>query len=109
MSLEVDDQLAVSLGRPWVVPPAAGAHGYTMHYSVRGGAVPYRLAIAASVDGRAFVPIAGEPGISPGPEPWDGEMMYASSVWQRGARSYLFYNGNGTGATGFGWAERVAP
>jgi hypothetical protein len=109
MSLEVDDHTEVSLGRPWVVPPAAGGGGYTMHYSVRGGAVPYRLALATSVDGCAFLPVAGEPGISPGPENWDAEMMYASSVWQRGARSYLFYNGNGTGATGFGWAERVAP
>jgi hypothetical protein len=109
ISLPVDDGTAVSLGRPWVLPPAAGGAGaYTLHYSIRGGSVPYRLAEATSPDGRTFTPVAGAPGISPGPEPWDAEMMYASAVFERGDRAYLFYNGNATGATGFGWAERVA-
>jgi hypothetical protein len=105
-SLAVDPAGELSLGRPWIVREP---DGYLMHYSIRGGATPYRLAAARSPDGRQFAPLDGEPGLAVGPEPWDAEMMYASAVFQRGSRAYLFYNGNSTGQTGFGWAERVSP
>jgi hypothetical protein len=77
-----------------------------MYYSIRGGATPYRLASATSADGLIWTQRVDEPGLALGPEPWDLEMMYASSVFRRGEREYLFYNGNDTGATGVGWAER---
>lgn len=44
-------------------------------------------------------------GMTPSHEGWDSEMIAYPCVHRHGNRLYMFYNGNGYGATGIGWAE----
>ena len=43
-------------------------------------------------------------GIDVSPSGWDSEMIEYSSIWRHAGRTYLFYNGNNCGETGFGCA-----
>ena len=38
-------------------------------------------------------------------EGWDSEMQCYPYIHKHGSRTYMFYNGNGYGASGIGWAE----
>jgi hypothetical protein len=49
-----------------------------------------------------------EVGIDVSPDGWDAEMIAYGSVVQSGESTYLFYNGNERGRTGFGFAELAA-
>jgi hypothetical protein len=104
LSPQGDDEFA--FGRPFVI---RGERGLRMFYSVRGRVRHYVIGYAESDDGMAWRRLDDEVGIGLSPSGWDHEMMYASSIFQAGKRAYLFYNGNGHGATGFGYAELARP
>lgn len=95
-----------AIGRPCVYQQDGR---YRMLYSYRDvwgyrsdRAQSYRLGLAESPDGITWT--RQDAGIERSASGWDSEMMEYCYVYQRGDRSYLFYNGNGFGKTGFGYA-----
>jgi hypothetical protein len=89
-----------SIGRPHVVKQ--GNH-YRMWYCWRGD--HYRIGYAESPDGLAWRRLDEAAG-SPEPADWDSEMQAYPMVFRDRDREIMLYNGNGYGATGFGYAER---
>lgn len=92
-------------GRPWVV---AGDDGYQLYYSIRRRSLrAYRMGYAESRDGLDWIRRDEALSLDVSPEGWDSEaVMYAAVIESKG-KTYLFYNGNDFGATGFGVAERI--
>lgn len=89
-------------GRPWIV---ASSHGYEMFYSVRTRSRGYHLGYATSDDGRSWIR-NDEAVILHGVNlEWDRHMQAFSSVLDTKYGSYLFYNGNEHGRSGFGIAK----
>lgn len=95
-----DDEHA--FGRPWVWNEG---DGLVMLYSVRTRSKDYRLGLARSGDGVTWERHDEEVGIDVSPSGWDSEIVAYGSVVRNGDRTYLFYNGNGRGRNGFGYAE----
>jgi hypothetical protein len=63
----------------------------------------YRIGYAESSDGVAWTRRDQEAGIDVSSDGWDSEMIAYPFVLQSN-KKYLFYNGNGFGRTGFGYA-----
>lgn len=95
------DEDEFGFGRPWVV---RDADRYRMWYSIRSRSRPYRLGYAESADGLRWTRRDEEVGIERSAEGWDSEMICYPCVVDAAGRRYLFYNGNGHGASGFGYA-----
>jgi predicted GH43/DUF377 family glycosyl hydrolase len=100
MDFDLKDEHA--FGRPWVWEEG---DGLAMMYSVRTRSKDYRLGFARSTDGRRWERHDDEVGIDVSESGWDSEMIAYSSIVRSGERTFLFYNGNGRGRTGFGYAE----
>jgi hypothetical protein len=94
-----DDEHA--FGRPWIVTEP---NSYRMFYSVRTHSKGYRLGYAESPDGLVWTRKDDEVGIDVSPSGWDSEMIAYSSLATHGDATYMFYNGNNCGETGFGYA-----
>ena len=84
---------------------------YRMWYCYRGShdyrtdpRESYRLGYAESVDGVNWVRKDELVGIERSPDGWDSIMMCYPYVYEHRGRKYLLYNGNGFGASGFGYA-----
>ena len=84
---------------------------YRMWYSYRNGAAyrttrenSYRIGYAESADGIQWQRMDEEAGIDVSDAGWDSEMIEYPHVIKVGTRHYLFYNGNGFGRSGFGYA-----
>jgi hypothetical protein len=94
-----------AVGRPWVLREDGL---YRMWYSIRSTKHPrpYRIAYAESTDGLSWQHTA-EPVLPPPHEDWDGGLEAYPAVVDAAGRRFLFYNGNGMGATGFGVAEHT--
>ena len=90
-------------GRPFVIKQNSG---YAMWYSIRSISKGYRLGYAESPDGLTWQRKDDEVGLDVSPDGWDSEMICFSSLVTVGDKTYLFYNGNNYGATGFGVAVR---
>jgi len=89
-------------GRPYVIKDGSL---YRMFYSIRLRGKGYRLGYAESSDGINWVRKDNELGLNVSGKGWDSEMVcYSSLITVRG-RTYMFYNGNGFGNSGFGYAE----
>jgi hypothetical protein len=97
-----DDEFGI--GRPFV---SAGDEGFRMWYSVRSRSRSYRIGFASSSDGAAWTRRDDEAGIDVSASGWDSEMVCFGAVHQTGHGTYLFYNGNRYGETGFGVAELI--
>jgi hypothetical protein len=93
------------VGRPWVVSSEAG---YEMYFGAGTERLPYRLAYARSRDGFVWERDDEALGLERSASGWDSEMIAYPAVVEAAGRTYLFYNGNGYGREGFGYAERVA-
>lgn len=64
----------------------------------------YKIGFAESLDGLEWTRRDEEAGISISVEGWDSEMItYPHVLWVKG-KLLMFYNGNGFGRTGFGYA-----
>lgn len=103
--IELDKSTEFSVGRPWIVKENGM---YKMWYSVRHIDRLYRLGYAESIDGLTWERKDKEVGIDVSESGWDSEMICYPAVITVKNRTYLFYNGNNNGETGFGYAELSA-
>jgi hypothetical protein len=94
-----DDEFG--FGRPYVVREA---DKYSMWYSIRSRAAPYKIGYAESIDGVSWTRKDDEAGIERSASGWDSEMICYPCVVDAGGKRYMFYNGNRHGSTGFGYA-----
>lgn len=99
-----DSNTEFSVGRPWVIKERGR---YRMFYSVRYVDKLYRLAYAESNDGITWKRKDNEIGIDVSEKGWDSEMVCYPAVITVKNKTYLFYNGNNNGETGFGIAELI--
>ena len=102
------DQSTGAIGRPCVYMEDGV---YRMLYSCRGirdyrtdPAQSYRLGYAESSDGLKWTRRDEAVGIERSNSGWDSEMIEYCHLYQRESLRYLFYNGNGFGKTGIGYA-----
>ena len=77
--------------------------GHTDYRSVRENS--YRIGYAESNDGLEWKRLDDQVGIDVSNEGWDSFMLAYPEVVDVENRRYMFYNGNGFGQTGFGYAE----
>lgn len=97
-----DPATEFSVGRPWVIQEDGI---YKMFYSVRYVDKLYRLGYAESKDGVNWVRKDDEIGLDVSESGWDSEMICYPAVVKTKDKTFLFYNGNNNGASGFGYAE----
>ena len=102
------DSFTEAIGRPCVFPVNGT---YRMLYSYRSirnyrtdPGQSYRLGFAESSDGIQWLRRDNEVGIDRSATGWDSEMLEYSHVFVSKRGTYLFYNGNGFGQSGFGYA-----
>jgi predicted GH43/DUF377 family glycosyl hydrolase len=102
------DDFTKAIGRPAVFHEDGL---YKMFYSYRGvlnyrtdRQQSYRLGYAESRDGLSWTRRDEDAGIERSEAGWDSEMIEYSYRYEHQCRKYLFYNGNGFGATGVGYA-----
>ena len=76
---------------------------YRMWYSYRGSF--YRIGYAVSEDGFNWERMDSSVGICVSETGWDSEMIEYPFVFDHDGELFMFYNGNGYGATGFGIAR----
>ncbi|HTJ93776.1 MAG TPA: hypothetical protein VL424_11805 [Pararobbsia sp.] len=92
-------------GRPVVTP---GPDGYRMIYSIRRrNPARYRMGYAVSVDGLRWQRDDSRLGIDVSDEGWDAESVEFGVDIEAAGKTWLLYDGNDFGGTGFGIAERV--
>ena len=96
------------IGRPCVIHEDGM---YKMWYSYRGirdyrtnKANSYRIGYADSNDGISWERKDDIVGIDVSPEGWDSVMVTYAYVYEHKGKKYMIYNGNGFGASGFGYA-----
>jgi hypothetical protein len=77
---------------------------YRMWFSARGDS--YHLGYAESRDARTWERDDARAGLSLSRDGWDSEMVAYPAVFDGGDVRYLFYNGNGYGRSGIGYATR---
>jgi len=96
---DLPDEYAV--GRPAVV---YDGRQYRMWYSIRSFSQLYTIGYAESADGLVWVRKDEQAGIGKSESGWDSEMICYPNVVNVRGRTLMFYNGNGVGMTGFGYA-----
>lgn len=101
VALDLQDSDEYGLGRPFFAQWDGRCH---LFYSLRSHSKGYRQGYAVSADGASWKRCDDEAGIEVSPSGWDSEMIYSAAVSATEYGTYLFYNGNGYGRTGFGWA-----
>jgi hypothetical protein len=86
---------------------------YKMWYSYRGAVeyrsntnASYKIGYAESVDGIHWERKDEHSGIELSANGWDSEMMAYPHVVSYKGKKFMFYNGNGFGRSGFGYATR---
>ena len=95
--------VAQAFSRPTVLRSSDG--GYEMWFSYRSGTgEKYRIGYARSEDGSVWHCDYEHAGITVSPAGWDSEMIEYPFVWAHQGETYMLYNGNGHGLTGFGLA-----
>jgi hypothetical protein len=89
------------LARPFV---SDHGDGFSMLFSVRSHSRGYRMGYAESADGVRWERRDGDVGIDVSERGWDSEMVHSGWIQRTDHGTYLFYNGNGYGESGFGVA-----
>lgn len=87
-------------GRPYVFKDDI----YRMFYAVATKSEGYRLGYAESKNGHSWNRKDNLVGIDVSNSGWDSKMMSYPSIVQYKNNTYLFYNGNNMGYSGFGYA-----
>ncbi|MGH7934175.1 MAG: hypothetical protein ACREQN_13580 [Candidatus Binataceae bacterium] len=91
-------------GRPWVMRSGAT---WELFYSVRRKSLrAYRMGHAVSEDLKLWHRGDAEFGLEPSADGWDSEAVCYGAPLTINGRTWLFYNGNNFGETGFGIALR---
>jgi hypothetical protein len=104
--LPVVDADEHGFGRPWVVREP---DGYRLFFSVRRRSLgQYRLGYAESIDGLDWTRRDAILGLDVSPAGFDDQAIMYSAVVSAAGRTWMFYNGNQFGQTGFGFAEAEA-
>lgn len=80
---------------------------YKMLYSIRTYSRGYYIGYAESKDGISWERMDDKAGIGLSTHGWDSENLSYPYLWSTNQKKYLFYNGNGCGKSGFGYAELV--
>jgi hypothetical protein len=88
-------------GRPFVIQKNGRLR---MWYSIRSISKGYRLGYAESEDGLRWVRSDDRVGIDVSAAGWDSEMICFAVIQPTPHGTYMFYNGNNYGETGFGVA-----
>jgi predicted GH43/DUF377 family glycosyl hydrolase len=96
---DLEDEYAV--GRPAVVYEG---NIYKMWYSIRSFREFYTIGYAESDDGIHWQRKDADVGIAKSPAGWDSEMICYPFIVDMNGERFMFYNGNGRGVTGFGYA-----
>lgn len=92
-------------GRPYVWREG---DKFKMLYSIRTYSRGYYIGYAESEDGIHWERMDDLAGITNGASgEWDDTNLSYPYLFQHGDRTYMFYNGNGCGKNGFGYAEKV--
>ena len=78
---------------------------YRGSFDYRDGKESYQIGYAESLDAISWMRSDPSSGITLSQMGWDSKMQTYPSVIQAGSKKYLFYNGNGFGKSGIGWAE----
>jgi predicted GH43/DUF377 family glycosyl hydrolase len=99
--IKPNEKKEFSLGRPWVIHENGM---YKMWYSVRYVDKLYRIGYAESKDGLKWNRKDKEAGIDVSKTGWDSEMICYPAIIKVKKNTYMFYNGNKNGETGFGYA-----
>lgn len=99
--LDLADKDEYGFGRPFVVKEN---HIYKMWYSIRTFSKGYRLGYAESTDGLNWNRKDDEVGINVSQSGWDSQMISFGCIQKTKYGTYMFYNGNNYGETGFGVA-----
>jgi hypothetical protein len=101
------DETCDALGNPFVFKEN---NLYKMYFSFRRNidyrtnrSYSYRIGYAESEDGITWKRITNS-GIDVSKDGWDSEMICYPNLITIGNKRYMFYNGNGFGKTGFGYA-----
>jgi hypothetical protein len=97
-----DDEFG--FGRPYVT---FNGSTYTLWSSLRRKSNGYRFICAESNDGKTWTRVDSKLDIDVSQNGWDAKMICFPAVINVDGRTYLFYNGNQYGETGFGAAELV--
>lgn len=92
-----------ALSKPWVMKDGSL---FKMWYSYRANGIidKYRIGFAESLDGNTWIRKDDKANIDVSNDGWDNEMICYPSVFDLNSKTYMLYNGNGYGKTGFGLA-----
>jgi predicted GH43/DUF377 family glycosyl hydrolase len=96
-----------AITRPYVVKNRDGYHMwfcYRGSHSFRDGEEAYRIGYAHSTDLRQWRREDERAGIDTSESGWDSRMVAYAAVVTVNGRTIMFYNGNGFGVDGFGYA-----
>lgn len=109
------DEFTDAIGRPTVYKESDGRGGnlYKMYFSYRNALNyrtdvqrSYRIGYAESTDGITWERKDEQAGIERSTEGWDSLMMDYCHIFPYKNQRIMFYNGNGFGASGFGYATQ---
>ncbi len=110
VSIDFKSDQEAGIARPTVIKEDGI---YKMWYSTRKANAyredrnqSYRIGYADSRNGVEWLRKDEMVGIDVSDNGWDSEMMAYPYVYKHKERTYMFYNGNGFGQSGFGYAER---
>ncbi len=98
-----EDMGEFAVARPWVFKRNGKYH---MYFSTRYKDKMYRINYAVSDDGYSWDRDFSEP-FDVSETGWDSEMICYPSIIEVNGKTFMFYNGNNNGETGFGYAELV--
>jgi hypothetical protein len=106
------DNATGAITRPCVVVEGGRYHMWTSYRDLVGyrtdPRASYRLGYAVSGDGLTWTRRDAEAGLERSADGWDSEMIAYAQVLRHRDHWYCFYNGNGFGRTGIGFAEHAA-
>ncbi len=97
-----------AFARPAVIKTEQGYlmwYNYRDSFDYRDGVGSYQIGFAESYNGREWVRNDSVAGITRSAEGWDSLMQCYPAVLECGEFLYLFYNGNGFGKSGLGYAQ----
>lgn len=103
MCLPFADEYEYAFGRPSVIRTGGTYYMWYAHRATRT-IDTYRIGFASSRDGRHWERRDALAGIDVSPSGWDSEMICYPCVFEHLGVTYMLYNGNGYGRTGFGLA-----
>jgi predicted GH43/DUF377 family glycosyl hydrolase len=90
-----------AVGRPSIIRDGGI---YKMWFSIRSFSKFYTIGFAESEDGIVWERMDAKAGIEKSDAGWDSEMICYPYVVDVNGRKLMFYNGNGRGLSGFGYA-----